>query len=223
MIRRLLLLSLVASLALAGVATTAASAIETATFGIDAANGRTQGGKLEVALRAGRTTEGSVRVWNKTDTPITLQLSVAPVQVDAAGAPSLGGDPTPTTWVDIDGDTVALDSREEKVVRFEVRAPRSIDPGVKTLAIVAERAPEAGAPAAVVERVAVTAYLRPEGSLIASLGWFPWLALALLLLAIGLLGKRFVRRGRESGVANFSLTARPVSGSACSVLSEVGV
>lgn len=130
-----------------------------------------------------------------------LRLSVAPATVDRGGKASLGGDDDEAvTWVELD-DEVELGPKERRTVVVEVRAPRKLDARTRTVAIIAEPAAIGGeAPPAVLQRLALTTYLEPdEDSLIASLGPFPWIALAILLVVATALVRSAVRRRRIAG------------------------
>lgn len=181
----------IASALLLGVAllgATPAGAIESASFGIDTTGGSGAGAarKLELKVRAGGVARDEVRVWNKTPEPMRVRLSVAPAQVDKAGTASLGGDPAAAGWVDLDAEDVLLAPHEARTVAFEVRPPRELSAGTKTLAVLAEPVAKGGSAPAVLQRLAVMAYLNPDGALSASLGWLPLAALAALLaLAAG--------------------------------------
>jgi hypothetical protein len=170
-------------------------AIETETFGLDVAS-RTDDARLHIPVEAGRTTSGQVLVWNKEAMPLTLRLSVLPATVDADGRAKLGGDDLEAVgWIAID-EEVELEAEERRTVDVEVRAPRKLDRAVRTVAIVAEPAVEGEQPA-IVQRLALTTYLEPdEDSLIASLGPFPWIALAVLLVVATALVRSGVRRRR---------------------------
>lgn len=183
---------LVAGAILLGIAP--AVAIETTTFGIDAAE-RTSDGRLHIEVRAGERTSGKLRIWNKSAEPIQLRLGVVAATVDANGAASLGGDDEAVGWVTVEPDEVTLGGSEEATVDVSVDAPRRLDSETKTVAVVAEPAPVEGAAPPVIERLAITTFLEPdEESLIASLGPFPWIAGVVLLLAVILLARRMNRR-----------------------------
>ena len=172
-------------------------AIETESFGLDVAE-RTEDGRLHLALRAGETTSGRVKVWNKTQAPLALRLSIAPAQIDANGGVSLGGDGEGVEWVSVDPGEVALQPGEERLVDVEVEAPRKLDEEVLAVAIQVEPtiAPGGEQPA-VLQRLALTTYLEPdEDSLIASLGPFPWIALGILLVVATGVVRSAIRRRR---------------------------
>jgi hypothetical protein len=182
-----------AALVLAAVAAMAvpAGAIETATFGIDVIE-RDTDGRLRIAIAAGETTSGQLRVWSKHDEPLVLRLSVMPAEVADDGTSSLGGDPEPTGWVDVPV-LVELAPGQERRVTVTVSSPRELSADTKTVAVLAQAEVDGEAPA-VLQRLAVTTYLVPDGgSLIASLGWLPWLAAGVLVAVLGVLGNRALR------------------------------
>jgi hypothetical protein len=163
-----------------------AGAIETTSFGLDVAE-PTDDGRLHLELRAGETTTGAVKVWNKTDAPIALQLTVVAAQIAEDGTVSLGGDDAAVGWVDLEPARVELPAGGERLVAVEVKAPRKLSGEVRAVAIQAEPAadPGAGEQPAVIQRLALTTYLEPdEDSLIASLGPYPWIALAILVAVV---------------------------------------
>lgn len=173
-----------------------AGAIETTSYGLDVAE-RSDDGRLHLTLRAGESTTGRLRVWNKEQAPITLQLRVAPAQMDDDGTVSLGGDGDGVEWVELEPTRVELAAGTERIVEVRVEAPRKLEDDIKVVAIQVEPTVDAGGTQpAVVQRLALTTYLEPdEGSLIASLGPFPWIALAVLLLVV-VLAARATRRKR---------------------------
>lgn len=175
-------------------------AIETATFGLDVAEA-SEDARLHIPIAAGETSRRDILVWNKQPTPLRLRLSIAPAVVDKAGKATLGGDDSaPVDWVDVP-QTVGLAPQERRRVTVEVRAPRKIEPRTRSVAVIAEPAAAEGADApAVLQRLALTTFLEPqEGSFVASLGPFPWIALGILLL-VGAAVARWLleRRGSAS-------------------------
>lgn len=172
-------------------------AIETQSYGLDVAE-PTDDGRLHLELRAGETTTGRVKVWNKTDAPLTLALRVVAAELGEDGRVSLGGDGAGVDWVRLEPDEVRLAGGQERVVEVRATAPRKIDDEVGVVAIQVEPAVVAGdAPPAVLQRLALTTYLEPdEDSLIASLGPFPWIALAVLLVVATALVRSALRRRR---------------------------
>lgn len=176
----------------------AAGAIETATFGLDVVEA-TPDGRLHITTRAGRTATGSLRLFNKTDAPLSVKLTVSPATVHPDGRAELGGADTAVGWVDLPPQPVTLGPAESRTLEIEVRAPRKLPAGRAVVAIVAEPevAPGAEAPA-VLQRVAITTLLEPDQqSLVASLGWYPWLALALLAAVVAWTIQRTGRRTQD--------------------------
>ncbi|HZQ29126.1 MAG TPA: hypothetical protein VFA94_15620 [Acidimicrobiales bacterium] len=174
-----------AMVAAAGLAAPA-HAIETAEFGVAPTDGRQH---LKEEVRPGRTTTDSVRVWNKTDHPVSVRLSVVGASLDGTGAGSvrLGGTGGAMSWVRISQPAIDLAPHAGQIVSFSVHAPRELPPGTSTAALVAEPIlPIGQQPAAVVQRVAVMAYFAaPAGSsLTAALGWLAWVAAAALALVL---------------------------------------
>ncbi|HEX2849132.1 MAG TPA: hypothetical protein VHN98_01205 [Acidimicrobiales bacterium] len=170
-----------------------AGAIETSSFGIDVAS-PTKDGRLHVEVRAGHTSTTTIRVWNKdTAAPLTLRLSAVPARVDATGAASLGGDATAVKWVSFAVKEITLKPGERRDVEVRVTAPRKIAADQRTLAVMAEPV-IAGAAPAVMQRLAVTTYVVPaHGSLVAGLGWLPWIALIVLLAVAVALGRSWLK------------------------------
>src|SRR5581483_5842358 len=134
--------SLAASAALAVVAMVAAAglaapahAIETAEFGVAPTDGRQH---LKEEVRPGRTTTDSVRVWNKTDHPVSVRLSVVGASLDGTGAGSvrLGGTGGAMSWVRISQPAIDLAPHAGQIVSFSVHAPRELPPGTSTAALV---------------------------------------------------------------------------------------
>lgn len=174
----------------------AAAAIETTTFGLDVVE-PTPDGRLHITLEAGERSTGRLRLFNKTDGPLAIKLSVSPATVDAAGTAQLGGDATAVEWVEVPAEPVALAPRQQQVVEVVVDAPDELPAERATVAIVAEPAAVAGGQApAVLQRVAVTTLLEPgqKKGVIASLGWWPWVALALLVAVAAWTVRRTSRR-----------------------------
>lgn len=163
-----------------------ASAIETASFGLLPAgsSGRTA---LHEDVRPGERRDDAVRLWNKTDQPIVVRLSVQGAAIDGAGQVSLGGTGGAAEWVSLASTRVSLPARGSVDVALTVRAPRTMPAGETTAAIVAEAEPAGGtAHVSVVQRVALMVYAQaPAGSpLKASLGWALWVAVGLLALVV---------------------------------------
>lgn len=180
-----------------------AGAIETASFGLDVVSPNADG-RLHIEVRAGETTTGRLRVWNKGPTPLTLRLAVAPAQVDEDGSVSLGGAGEGVSWVSVHPGSVPLDPGEERRVEVRVRAPRKLDGGDRVVAVQAEPAPDSGGgQPAVVQRLALTTYLEPdEDSLVAGLGALPWIAVAVLLVVAAAAARSMARRRRPDSGGN---------------------
>lgn len=179
-------------------------ALETTSYGLDVVE-TTEDGRLRIAIAAGRTTSGRLRVWNKEQRPLTLRFSVVPATVDPSGAASLGGDDEPVGWVEVPDEVrLAPGGRTEVLVRVD--APRRLDGETRTVAVVAEPALVGDEPPAVVQRLAVTTYLVPEaGSLVAELGPIVWVALGVLVsVTVALV---VVRRRRRSAAGEDGGTA----------------
>lgn len=196
------------ALAVAGVAwlglPTAAAAIETATFGIEPAPVVVDGERrqsLHEEVPPGGSTTDAVRLWNKTGRPLTLSLKAVAAQRAADGSASLGGDPTPPGWVDVEQSRVTVPARGQRVVRFTIRAPRDLPEATSTFALLTEPVAERGEEPAVLQRLALMVYVRPgEGPASVAetaLGLLPWVAAALLVLVlVGLVVVR--RRGQAA-------------------------
>jgi hypothetical protein len=178
--RRLATLVVVALASLAAT-TSAAHAIETSEFGVAPSGPRQH---LNVDIHPGRTTTDSVRVWNKTDHPVTVHLSVVGASVN--GPVQLGGNGGAASWVRLSRDQLTLAPKATEVVSFSVHAPRELPAATSTAAVVAEPVVAGQGAVSVVQRVAVMAYFAvPTGSpLRAALGWLGWSALAALVLVV---------------------------------------
>lgn len=165
-------------------------AIETESFGLTpgGSSGRTA---LHESVRPGRSVRDSVRVWNKTDKPITVRLDVQGATLSPSGEVSLGGNAGATGWVSLESSLVSLPARASVEVPVVVRAPRTMPSGTSTAAVVAQLQAEGAGNVAVVQRVALMVYASaPSGSsLRAALGWIAWVAVALLVLVVVYLGR----------------------------------
>lgn len=176
--------------------TAPAAAIQTSEFGIESAEGK----RLEVEVRAGRTSSTSVRVWNRTDGPIELTLDLSPATVESDGTAGLEGDPEPLSWAELPQRRVKLDGGESRLVEVRFEGPSELAAGEHTIAVIAQvvAAPEAGT--AVVKRLAPILYIRavagtaPDGGL----GPAPWIA---GLLAAAVAGRTAQVRRNQSTVA----------------------
>ena len=173
-----------------------ASAIETASFGLAPA-GSAQRTALHEDVRPGRKVDDAVRIWNKTDRPVVVRLSVQGAAIDGAGQVSLGGNGGAAGWVSLGSERVSLAPKASVDVPVVLRAPRTMPKGESTAAIVAEAEQPAGsANVAVVQRVALMVYAKaPAGSpREASLGWALWAALGLLAAALAVMAVVWTRR-----------------------------
>lgn len=161
-----------------------AGAIETETFGMDPDEASADG-RLHIPVRAGRSTSGELRLWNKSSEPLVLRLSATAATVDGDGNAVLGGDEAPVRWTRVEPAEVALRPGEDRTVTVRVRAPRRMGAAATTLAVIAEPAQDSAGAPTVVQRVAVTTFLEPDqGSLVAGLGWSAWIALVLVVLLV---------------------------------------
>jgi hypothetical protein len=189
-VRRLLLVGVVAALLL-GLAP-AAGAIETTRFGIAPA----AGDRLEVDLRPGKTTTASFDVWNKQSSPLALDLSVSPATIAADGTVALRGPAGPVRWADVP-ERVELAPGQRRAVELEVRTPRRIPDGVRTIAVLAVPAMVTGEAApAVLQRLALVAHLERAGSDLPDL--WPWAGVAILAI-VAVVAQIVVSRRRRFG------------------------
>lgn len=184
-----------------------AAASQTEQFGIAAA----QSERLEVTVEAGRTSQTAVRVWNRTDAPLTVGLDVYPATVTDAGA-TLQGSREPVGWVELAARQVTLPPNGSRDVGVEVTGPDMLEQGEHTVAIVAQVLPVPGVAAQVVERLAPILYLHAEpGTAPAQgLGPIPWFA---GLLAAAAAGATAARAKRDQDLRNQSTVARSPSSS----------
>lgn len=182
-----------------------AGAIETSEFGIEAqspvadAEGRP---RFVAEVRPGRTTSVGVRVWNKSDSAVTVELGVVPATVDPNGAASLEGDPEPVSWLSLAEEEVRLAPGEDRTVDVIVEGPRRLEDRPRTVAVLGQLA-DAGAGAdspVVLQRLALIAYLRPVAGGSPGLGVLPWVAGALALAVAGW-AAAVRRRDREAAPA----------------------
>jgi hypothetical protein len=195
----------------AGVGAAPAGAIETASFGMAPAGDHNRTA-LHEEVRPGRSVEDGVRIWNKTDEPVTVALAVQGAMIDSKGKVSLGGNEGAVSWVRLSTSRITLAPRGSAVVPVSVHAPRNLPRAEATAAVMAERVSAGAADVAVVQRVALMVYVKaPAGSpLRAALGWIAAVAVGLLVvvMAYGLrirqLRNRRARRhslARQAGAA----------------------
>jgi len=176
-----------------------AGAIETVVFGIEPWPTVVDGQRrqsLHEAVPPGGSKTDAVRLWNKTKRPVTLAVKAVAARREADGSVSLGGDPTPASWVEVEPSEVTVPAGGQRVVEFTIRAPRDLPETTSTFALLAEPVVGRDEQPAVLQRLALMAYVRPgEGSSSvadAALGALPWVAGALLVLVLA--GLLVVRR-----------------------------
>jgi hypothetical protein len=178
-----------------------ASAIETSSFGLGPA-GPSSRTALHEDVRPGHHTDDAVRVWNKTDKPVVVNLAVQGATIDKAGQVSLGGNAGAARWVRLSTAKVTLAPHASVEVPVAFEGPRTMPSGTSTAAIVAEAesGPGGSSSVAVLQRVALMVYAKaPTGSpLRAALGWAAWVAVALLVGVVGYVA--FMRRPRRQAV-----------------------
>jgi hypothetical protein len=189
-----------------------ASAIETSAFGL-APGGTQNRTALHEDVRPGKRTDDTVRVWNKTAQPVTVNLMVQGATINAKGQVHLGGNGGAAGWVRLSSSTVTLAPHASMDVPVTVTGPRKMPGGTSNAAIVAEaQAPDA-AHVAVLQRVALMVYASaPSGSpLRAALGWAAWVAVGLLVVVAGFVVQRSRPATKAARAAN-SRRASSVSG-----------
>lgn len=176
----------------------AVGAIETESYGVDVAE-PSDDGRLHIPLRVDRTTSGKMRVWNKTDQPLTLNLSVVGAVLADDGRVTLGGDGKAAEWASVEPSRVDLAPKATASVTVSVRASGELPEEDQVVAVLAT--PVVSAETAVVQRLALTAFLEPAGpSFIESLGPWPWVAGVLIVVVGGL--AVWVRRRGAAGSAD---------------------
>jgi hypothetical protein len=157
--------ALAVTLALAVLLTTApAHALETRTFGLEPAReARVEPGteRLVVQPDRGGDARTTVRLHNRTDDPVTLQLTAEAARVNDDGGAELGGDGRAAGWISFSDERVELAARADTTVEVRVRVPRRAGTTERTAAVVAQPVVAAGATPAVVERLALVVYVRP--------------------------------------------------------------
>lgn len=205
-LRSLFRLAVGASVALILTAPTPAGAIETEAFGIEPVERESDGAGVSVDLRAGDTTEVALRVWNKTEGPLALEMRAAPAGLDAAGTPRLGGDPEPAGWIEFRDEVVTLGPGERRLVTVAVAAPDRIEATERTAAVVARPRVNGETPPAVLQEVGLVFRMQPAAGapLVAPDGggaaptWLVGLAGALVAAGVGVVGREGRRRRRVS-------------------------
>jgi hypothetical protein len=165
-----------------------AQAIETSTFGAEPSPKTTSKGartSYRIALEPNGASDDALRVWNKTDQPLTLKLSAISASVDAAGKVALGGSAGTASWFSFEPEQVELGPKASSVVRFSVRAPRSLDGSDVAAAITVEPVASQGAGVAVVERLATMVYVSTTaGGASGGIGWKLYALIALSVISI---------------------------------------
>lgn len=190
-----------AAVAIAAAMFTAAgpvAAIETKDLGLEPVRAGEQGGRqsLRVAITPGSKTKDAVRVWNKTDRPLTVELRATAAKTDADGSVALGGDAEAASWIDVADERLTLPPRGERVVRITVDAPDELPALETTAAILVQPVVDRGAPPAILQRVAVMTYLSsatlhaPPGAGTALPPWLIAVAVLLALAATALAARR---------------------------------
>lgn len=173
--------------------------LESATFGMEphpAIVGGNPRQAFHVELRAGGEKRDQLKLFNKTDRPLTLRIYAAEAVEGADGAISVGMEPSssgPASWLRLDRETIKLGPKQSTTVGFSVRAPRQFPAGDEFIAALAvEPARDPSEPGvAVIQRLATVVWVRPTTAL-AEIAGNPlvWVALALLIAAAVLLGFR---------------------------------
>lgn len=144
---RSVLLALAIGTILGLVPVRSADAIETLRFGVAPAGGGAQ------AFHLADGSTGQLRVFNKTDQPMVIELSAATASVDPSGSVAIGG---VARGVEFEEDAVRLDAQSSRDVTFHVdgRAPAT-----GPAAVVLAQIQGGDQPGSVVERLAVAVYL----------------------------------------------------------------
>ncbi|MGI8794049.1 MAG: hypothetical protein ACR2H3_12910 [Acidimicrobiales bacterium] len=179
----------------------AAQAIETATWGITPSDdqGIPTQSAFRLELRPGATTVAYLVAWNKTDVPIVLEFAATAAEI-IDGEAALGGAGVGVSWIHFPQAKITLAGGDRQAVAFEVRAPSTLPGEGAAFAVVAQPSSSAADAPAVLERLAVMAYLSPGDPSTLSLpglGILPWLAGALLVLvAVGAGRHRVLSRRR---------------------------
>jgi hypothetical protein len=177
--------------------TTPALALETRTFGLEPArDARVEPGteRLVVEPDRGGDATTAVRLHNRTDQPVILQLSAEAAKVNDDGGAELGGDGRAAGWISFSEDRVELAAGADAIVEVHVRAPRRAGTAERTAAVVAQPVVASGATPAVVERLALVVYVRPGDDN----GFGRWALLAAVAVILGALAVALsLTRGRE--------------------------
>ena len=177
--RALALIAVVVGVALWAAAP--AQAIETKTFGMEPNPSDTRT-SYRIEVRPGATTTEELRVWNKTDAALTLELSAISASVDAAGKVALGGASGVGSWFSFDPEQVQLAPKASEVVRFSVSPPRSLDGSDVAAAVTVEPVATEGGGVAVVQRLATMVYIDTIAG--TASGGIDWKIPALIVLSV---------------------------------------
>jgi hypothetical protein len=157
----LILLAVVALPAIAGAMATSQFALEPAP-GASLVTGQD---RLLVRPKRGATSHTQVQVTNRRSRPLTLRMDVVPVTVKPDGTASLGGDYRAVGWIRLERERVVLGPHESAIVTAAVHVPRRASEAPRTVGILAEPLPKAGAPPpAVVQRLALVLLIEPHGT-----------------------------------------------------------
>jgi hypothetical protein len=173
-------------------------AIETATFGSEPfplTVGGSHRASFSVDLPAGGTHDDAVRIFNKSDQAIELEVYATDARRkgDSISPGSAPGGTEVGRWITFEDSIISLGPRASTVVPFTMRGPAEYPEGRKEFvgAILVEPVVRQGNEVAVVERLATAVYVTPKGGIAARIVKSPltWVALALLLLVTVLHGQ----------------------------------
>jgi len=154
-----------------------AHALETRTFGLEPGrDARVEAGTERLVVRPdlGGEATTTIRLRNRTDKAVTLQLSAEAAKVNDDGSAELGGDGRAARWISFSDDRIELAAGAATTVEVQVRLPRRAGSAERTAAVVAQPMAAPGSTPAVVERLALVVYVRPGDDN----GFGRWLALA---------------------------------------------
>ena len=141
---------------------------------------------FRIEVRPGEETTDMLRVWNKTDEPLTLTASATSATVDAKGKVALGGASGVASWFSFEPEQVQLPPRGSSVVRFSVNPPRTLDGRDLAAAVTVEPMQSEGSGVAVVQRLATMVYVKTvAGTASGGFGWKVPALIALSVLSIG--------------------------------------
>jgi hypothetical protein len=176
--------------------TAPAHALETRSFGLEPAReARVEPGTERLVVEPDRGGEATttIRLWNRADDPVTLQLSAEAAKVNDDGGAELGGDGRAAGWISFSDDRIELAAGGDETVEVRVRAPRRAGTIERTAAVVAQPVVSTGTTPAVVERLALVVYVRPGDDN----GFGRWAALAgVAVILVALAAAVTATRGR---------------------------